>query len=82
MEVFQYNNQNNLGVIKGSNLCCEITIYNDENEYGVCFLSSICLPKFVVDCYTEEDLNTDESNRRQSGASLHLVLIVQPVQQR
>ena len=63
--VNKYNNQNNLGVIKGSNLCCEITIYNDENEYGVCFLSSICLPKFVVDCYTEEDLNTDESNRRQ-----------------
>lgn len=31
-----YNNQKNIGVIKGSNLCCEITIHSDSKEYGVC----------------------------------------------
>ena len=40
-------NQNNLGVIKSSNLCVEITIYSDENNIGVCNLASVCLPKFV-----------------------------------
>lgn len=41
-------NQNNLGVIKSSNLCVEITIYSDEKNIGVCNLASVCLPKFVV----------------------------------
>jgi ribonucleoside-diphosphate reductase alpha chain len=40
-------NQNNLGTIKSSNLCQEITIYTDKNNIGVCNLASICLPKFV-----------------------------------
>ena len=41
------SNHKNIGVIKGSNLCCEIVIYFDENEYSVCTLASIALPKFV-----------------------------------
>ena len=41
------SNHKNIGVIKGSNLCCEIAIYFDENEYSVCTLASIALPKFV-----------------------------------
>ncbi len=41
------NNQNNLGVIKSSNLCAEINIYTDKNNIGVCNLASISLPKFV-----------------------------------
>lgn len=41
------NNQANLGTIRSSNLCCEITEYSDDNEYAVCNLASICLPKFL-----------------------------------
>jgi ribonucleotide reductase alpha subunit len=41
------SNQKNLGTIKSSNLCCEITEYSDENETAVCNLASIGLPSFV-----------------------------------
>jgi ribonucleoside-diphosphate reductase alpha chain len=42
-------NQKNLGTIKSSNLCCEITEYSDEDETAVCNLASIALPAFVKD---------------------------------
>jgi ribonucleoside-diphosphate reductase alpha chain len=41
------SNQKNVGVIKSSNLCCEITLYSDSNETAVCNLASIALPSFV-----------------------------------
>jgi ribonucleotide reductase alpha subunit len=41
------SNQQNLGTIKSSNLCCEITQYSDANETAVCNLASIGLPMFV-----------------------------------
>lgn len=41
------SNQKNLGTIKSSNLCCEITEYSDANETAVCNLASIALPSFV-----------------------------------
>jgi ribonucleotide reductase alpha subunit len=41
------SNQKNLGTIKSSNLCCEITEYSDKNETAVCNLASIGLPSFV-----------------------------------
>lgn len=41
------SNQKNVGVIKSSNLCTEITLYTDENEVAVCNLASICLPKML-----------------------------------
>ena len=41
-------NQNNLGTIKSSNLCSEVTLYSDDSQVGVCNLASICLPKFVI----------------------------------
>ena len=41
------SNQKNIGVIKSSNLCCEITEYSDSNETAVCNLASIALPAFV-----------------------------------
>ena len=41
------SNQKNVGIIKSSNLCCEITEYSDENETAVCNLASIGLPTFV-----------------------------------
>ncbi|WP_027001002.1 ribonucleoside-diphosphate reductase subunit alpha [Eisenibacter elegans] len=43
------SNQQNLGTIKSSNLCCEIIEYTDKDEIAVCNLASLSLPKFVVD---------------------------------
>jgi ribonucleoside-diphosphate reductase alpha subunit len=41
------SNQKNLGTIKSSNLCTEITEYSDDKETAVCNLASIGLPTFV-----------------------------------
>lgn len=52
-EANERNNQSNLGVLKGSNLCIEILIYtegtsdSDPGEIGTCNLASISIPKFV-----------------------------------
>lgn len=46
------SNQNNLGVIKSSNLCCEIVEYSSPEETAVCNLGSLALPTFVEE--TEE----------------------------
>lgn len=43
------SNQMNVGIIKSSNLCAEITEYSDDKEYSVCTLASIGLPSFVKD---------------------------------
>jgi ribonucleoside-diphosphate reductase alpha subunit len=43
------SNQQNLGTIKSSNLCCEILEYTSKDEVAVCNLASICLPKFVTE---------------------------------
>ena len=48
-------NQQNLGTIKSSNLCCEITEYSDANETAVCNLASIGLPMFVNSATKEFD---------------------------
>jgi ribonucleoside-diphosphate reductase alpha subunit len=47
------SNQQNLGTIRSSNLCCEIVEYSDKNETAVCNLASIALPAFV-DAKTKE----------------------------
>jgi ribonucleoside-diphosphate reductase alpha chain len=41
------SNQQNLGTIKSSNLCAEITEFTSPNETAVCNLGSLALPKFV-----------------------------------
>ena len=41
------SNQKNLGVIKSSNLCCEIMEYSNHEETAVCNLASICLPSYI-----------------------------------
>jgi ribonucleoside-diphosphate reductase alpha subunit len=41
-------NQKNLGTIKSSNLCAEITEYSDDKEYAVCNLASIALKPLVT----------------------------------
>ena len=40
------SNQQNLGTIRGSNLCCEIIEYTSPDETAVCTLASIALPEF------------------------------------
>ncbi len=39
------SNQNNLGTIRSSNLCCEVCEYTSPEEIAVCTLASISLPK-------------------------------------
>ena len=41
------SNQQNLGVIRSSNLCTEIIEYTAKDEVAVCNLASIALPTFV-----------------------------------
>lgn len=41
------SNQQNLGTIKSSNLCCEIVEYSSPEETAVCNLASLALPRFV-----------------------------------
>jgi ribonucleoside-diphosphate reductase alpha subunit len=43
----QKSNQQNLGVIKSSNLCTEILEYSSPEETAVCNLASLALPAFV-----------------------------------
>ena len=43
------SNQQNLGVIKSSNLCTEILEYSAPDETAVCNLASMSLPAFVRD---------------------------------
>jgi len=42
------SNQQNLGVIKSSNLCTEIIEYSDAEQTAVCNLASVGLPRFVL----------------------------------
>lgn len=42
------SNQQNIGVIKNSNLCVEILEYSDSKEYAVCTLASISLPSCII----------------------------------
>ena len=41
------SNQKNLGIIKSSNLCCEILEHTNPDEVAVCNLASLSLPAFV-----------------------------------
>jgi len=43
------SNQMNIGLIRSSNLCCEILEFTDTNSVAVCNLSSVSLPSFVKD---------------------------------
>ena len=43
------SNQQNLGTIKSSNLCCEIIEYTSPDEVAVCNLASISLPACVIE---------------------------------
>jgi ribonucleoside-diphosphate reductase alpha chain len=43
------SNQQNLGTIKSSNLCCEVVEYTSAEEVAVCNLASVVLPRFVTE---------------------------------
>lgn len=45
--VNEKSNQQNIGIIKGSNLCAEIVEVSNDEEHAVCNLASICLNKFL-----------------------------------
>lgn len=60
------SNQKNLGVIKSSNLCCEIVEYSDKDETAVCNLASIALPSCV-------EVSADGKEQWYSFAKLHEV---------
>lgn len=49
----RFSNQQNLGTIRSSNLCCEIIEYSDHKEYAVCNLSSISL----ISCIRYKDVS-------------------------
>lgn len=53
-------NQKNLGMIKSSNLCCEIVEYSSPEEVAVCNLASIALPSFVEKDATHSWYNFDK----------------------
>ena len=53
------SNQSNIGIVKSSNLCCEITEVSNADEYSVCNLGSIAVNKFVkLDELTKHNLDT------------------------
>ena len=57
------SNQQNLGTIKSSNLCCEIMEFTSKDEIAVCNLASICLPKFVLENGTYDFENLHKISR-------------------
>lgn len=46
------SNQQNLGIIKSSNLCTEIIEYTAPDEIAVCNLASLALPKYISESGT------------------------------
>lgn len=45
-EINRKSNQQNIGVIKSSNLCTEITLVSNDQETAVCVLGSVCVSQF------------------------------------
>ncbi len=46
-EINKKSNQKNLGTVKSSNLCTEISLVSNKDETAVCVLSSVCVARFV-----------------------------------
>lgn len=44
------SNQQNLGTLKGSNLCAEILEHTSKDEIAVCNLASLALPEYIRNC--------------------------------
>lgn len=67
-------NQKNLGIIKSSNLCTEITEYTSPEEVAVCNLASIGLPMFVSDDRSSIDYDKLYSVSRTITRNLNKVI--------
>lgn len=67
------SNQQNLGVIKSSNLCTEIIEYSDENETAVCNLASLCLATFVT---KDNTFNFEKLHATTKVATLNLNRVI------
>lgn len=68
-------NQKNLGVIKSSNLCAEITEFSDSSTYAVCNLASIAVNRFVTSACTgtHEEKGTRDMKQLYDFQALHRV---------
>lgn len=63
------SNQQNLGVIKCSNLCTEIVEYTDKDEIAVCNLASIAVNKFVIT--KRETISTPNGDKIQKSGTFN-----------
>jgi ribonucleoside-diphosphate reductase alpha subunit len=54
------SNQKNIGIIRSSNLCCEVLLYTEKDSVAVCNLASIALPKYVEKKENETVFNYEE----------------------
>ena len=66
-DTYCFNEPNmHMGIFNGvlAMNCSEIFLYSNAEEYAVCILSSIALPTFVLDGYSEEELKQSEELRR------------------
>jgi ribonucleoside-diphosphate reductase alpha chain len=68
------SNQKNVGTIKSSNLCTEITEYSDATETAVCNLASIALPTFLTSDNTTFDFELLEKMTRIITNNLNRVI--------
>ncbi len=71
------SNQKNIGVIKGSNVCCEVALVSNEDETGVCVLSSLALPKYVIKTTKSMDWEALIESARIATRSLNNVIDIQ-----
>jgi ribonucleoside-diphosphate reductase alpha chain len=69
-------NQKNLGTIKSSNLCLEISLYSDHENYAVCNLASLALPKYVE--YDENNIPIFNHQKLKDVAE-HVILAMNKV---
>ena len=58
------SNQQNLGTIKSSNLCTEITLNTSNDETAVCNLASINLAKMIEKGFSHNSLRVDDEGGR------------------
>jgi ribonucleoside-diphosphate reductase alpha chain len=70
------SNQQNLGTIKSSNLCCEIMEYTSKEEVAVCNLASISLSMFANEETGEFDYEKLHSVTRTITKNLNRVIDV------
>jgi len=64
-------NQKNLGTIKSSNLCAEITEYSDHQTYAVCNLASIAVNRYVKGAWAPVESYTDTVTSPSGKATQH-----------